>query len=72
MIHKTDVVMPAGLMRNPGLVRRLEMWRLGSFTTESLIPGPHVGLGERGLVLEFTGQEASAQRLVYEDAEPSR
>lgn len=36
MIHKSDVVMPGGLMRNPGLVARLESWRLGTFSTDYL------------------------------------
>jgi len=39
LIYKTDLKMPVGLMRNPGLVKRLEAWRSESFSTDSLIPG---------------------------------
>jgi|GEM_PF-4409515 len=39
LFHNSDIVMPCGLMRNPGLVRRLETWRMGTFTMDSLIPG---------------------------------
>lgn len=38
LMHPTDVVMPMGLMRNIGLVRKLEAWRQGTFFTQSLIP----------------------------------
>jgi hypothetical protein len=38
LIHSTDVIMPSGLMRNPGLVRRLESWRTGTFSADSLFP----------------------------------
>ncbi len=38
LMHKSDLVMPAGLMRSPGLVRRLEAWRTGNLESVSLIP----------------------------------
>jgi hypothetical protein len=36
LMHERDVVMPGGLMRSPGLVSRLESWRLGTFSTDYL------------------------------------
>lgn len=38
LMHPSDIVMPGGLMRNPGLVSRLESWRKGTFSAESLFP----------------------------------
>lgn len=38
LIHSSDIVMPMGLMRNPGLVRKLEAWRQGTLFSQSLIP----------------------------------
>lgn len=42
LIHESDIVVPLGLMRNIGLVRKLEAWRQGTFFTQSLIP-PRTG-----------------------------
>jgi hypothetical protein len=38
LIHPSDIVVPMGLMRNPGLVRKLEAWRQGTLFSQSLIP----------------------------------
>ncbi len=38
LMHPSDIVLPLGLMRNPGLVRKLEAWRQGTFFSQSLIP----------------------------------
>lgn len=38
LTHSSDIVMPMGLMRNPGLVRKLEAWRDGTLFNQSLIP----------------------------------
>lgn len=40
LIHKSDIIMPSGLMRNPGLVRRLEAWRTENLASLSLMPTP--------------------------------
>lgn len=38
LMHNTDILLPMGLMRNPGLVRKLEAWRQGTLFSQSLIP----------------------------------